>query len=166
MPSRPPGPGRLFGLARRPRPAAAACLIVSALAGCTDSFTVTAPYQEAWQRATETMVANGFQMVTVSDERRLVPASNERTGRAWFLAKALPDPAGWEAPRVVQVSIEPVDPPGAAQRRITVEAEQRDWVVQGNVPDPELRSRVVWMLKQAFSVPGAVPPEDPPRHAW
>lgn len=130
---------------------------------CTDSFTVTMPYEQAWDTCTETLVGGGFEMVREPDAKRMIPASSEPSGRAWFLATAMPDRAGWEAPRVVQVSIEPVEPRGEAERRITVEVEKRDWVVEGDVPDPELRSRVVWMLKQALGAPVAVPPEDPPR---
>lgn len=138
--------------------------LVASLAGCTDSFTVTAPYDEVWGKSTAALVANGFEMVKVSDSTKMIPASSEASGRAFFLASALPDPSGWGAPRVVQVSIEPVEPRAASERRIIVEVEKRDWVVQGNVPDPELRSRVVWILKQALGAPTALPPEEPPRH--
>ncbi|MBM4112941.1 MAG: hypothetical protein FJ253_06145, partial [Phycisphaerae bacterium] len=109
---------------------AATWSLLAAGAGCTDSFTVTAPYEQVWSTSTETLVANGFEMVVVPDAERMIPASSEWTGRAWFLATALPDPAGWEAPRVVQITIDPVSPRQTHSRRITVEVEKRDWVVR------------------------------------
>lgn len=129
------------------------------LPGCSDSFKVDAPYQWTWDRATGALVAAGFEMVVSPDAHRMIPASSPTTGRAWFTGTA-PDGAGWNAPRIIEVTIEPVHPPEMARRTVTVKVEDRSWVAKGNVPDPEMRTRVTWILRQALQAPGTASPHE------
>jgi len=141
-----------------------ATLAVMLLAGCSDSFKVDAPYQWVWDRATGALVAEGFEMVTSPDAHRMIPASSPTTGRAWFTGRA-PNGAGWSAPRIIEVTIEPVEPPETAPRTVTVKVEDRSWVAKGNVPDPEMRTRVTWILRQALDAPGTSPRHDDASYA-
>lgn len=104
----------------------------------------------------EALTAQGFEMVVVQDDARLIPASSAATGRAWFLGVPT-DSAGVAAPRIVSITIEPVQPPESAWRTITVNAEDRSWVARGNLPDPDMRNRVTWILRQALEAPGTEP---------
>lgn len=101
----------------------------------------------------QALTAEGFEMVVEADARRLVPASNAASGRAWFLGPP-PRSSGLREPRIVEITIEPVQPPETAWRTITVKAEDRSWVARGNVPDPDMRNRVTWILRQALQAPG------------
>lgn len=129
------------------------------LPGCSDSFKVDAPYEWVWDRATGALIAEGFEMVTSPDAHRMIPASSRTTGRAWFTGTQ-PDGAGWNAPRIIEVTIEPVQPPETAPRTVTVKVEDRSWVAKGNVPDPEMRTRVTWILRQALDAPGTASPHE------
>jgi len=135
-------------------------LVAIGMVGCNDSFRVEAPYDWVWERSTEALVAAGFEMVVVPDEKTLIPASSRRTGRAWFTGYA-DDIAGWKPPRIIEVTIDPVQPAETAWRTIEVKVEDRSWTAKGRVPDPDMRGRVTWILRQALEAPGnAPPPED------
>ena len=136
---------------------AAVILSAGTLGGCTDSFRVEAPYDWVWERSMRALGAEGFEMVVEPDSQRMIPASNAATGRAWFLG-APPQTSGLRAPRIIEITIEPVSPPETAWRTITVKAEDRSWVAKGNIPDPDMRNRVTWILRQALQAPGNPPP--------
>lgn len=135
--------------------------IAASLAGCTETISVDAPYAFVWERSTQALKDAGYEMVTTPDETHLVPPSSERTGRAWFLGGARPDAAGWEAPRVIKLVIDPVEPRITSPRRVTVDVEKRDWVVHARVPDPEMRERIVWILRRALEAPDEPRLRDP-----
>ena len=121
------------------------------LAGCTDTLTVEAPYAATWSRSLEVLQANGYQLVSVPDPRLLVPASDEKSGRAWFLTGAEHS----HGTRVVALVISPVEPAGPAKRTIKVTASGDDWVAMSRVDAPKLRNRTTFLLKQAFANPDA-----------
>ncbi|MBX3356231.1 MAG: hypothetical protein KF724_11115 [Phycisphaeraceae bacterium] len=130
------------------------CLLgVVVASGCTDSFRVEAPYDWAWERAMTAMTDAGFEMVVENDEQRMIPASSAATGRAWFLGWPDPD-AVHPSPRVISITIEPVLPPETAWRTVSVKAQDRSWVARAEVPDPEVRTRVTWILREALLAPG------------
>lgn len=135
--------------------------MTAATVGCAGSITVEAPYAVVWERTTQALMDAGYEMVTVPDDKRMIPASSQRTGRAWFLGSAKPDAAGWEAPRVIKIVIAPIDPQITATRTVTVNVEERDWVVKAGVPDPEMQERIVWILRQALDAPDAPLVRDP-----
>lgn len=145
---------------RRGSVAAAIAIMGAAwgLAGCTDSFRVEAPYDWTWEQSMSAMTAAGFQMVVEPDNERLLPASSAATGRAWFLSWPAPGSIHPSA-RIITISIEPVLPKETAWRTITVKAQDRSWVARADVPDPELRTRVTWILREALAAPGGAAPD-------